>query len=88
MPKKLEEASACEKIRLLSKNYLSTTEMQKITGLGRNLIYDLKRRIDDENARDGFYKSKFTLTADFIKYANINVNAIAKMAKIEKQLMN
>ena len=73
--------NAKETLTLISKQWCSLTDLQKLTGLGKNSALKLKNQIKVELTNKGYQlPSRLLPMNEVVKYLKINISYLQKMA--------
>lgn len=74
--------NAEETLLLISKQWCNLSDLQKLTGLGKNSAMKLKSKIKDELITKGYQlPSKLLPMNEVVNYLKINISYLQKMAK-------
>ena len=74
--------NAKETLNLISKQWCNLTDLQKLTGLGKNSALKLKNEIKIDLMNKGYLlPSKLLPMNEVVSYLKININYLQKMAK-------
>lgn len=76
--------NAKETLQLISKQWCNLTDLQKLTGLGKNSVNKLKNEIRSDLEIKGYQlPSKLLPMNEVVNYLKINIGYLQKMAKEE-----
>lgn len=76
--------NAKETLQLISKQWCNLTDLQKLTGLGKNSVNKLKNEIRSDLEIKGYQlPSKLLPMNEVVNYLKINISYLQKMAKEE-----
>ena len=82
----------CELFTILSKQWANVSDIQKLCGNGRDKARQIRNEIEQDIKNSGKKilggKEKKVPMSKVIDYLNMNINYIAKMAMLEKQINN
>lgn len=75
-----------EKLKILTKNYIGTKDIQKIEGICSSRANQIRKEIEEKYCK-GMLLPRYKIPRQFyIKERKINIDELIKFAKIEKGL--
>lgn len=77
--------NAEETLKLISKQWCSTTDLMKLLGCGRNKVLEVKKDIKDKLLNEGYYIPSNNLSMQaVVDVLKIDINKLEKIIQLSK----